>query len=91
VQVLSRAIKQHGIDIRCALPALDGMTFVLSTEDTPTLHPNNAPPTARSAWGLPVFSMCTTPQALDVPVPDFTFAEYPGTLQVGRCRQIYCG
>ena len=44
-------------------------------------YPNQQPgstvtPNDERKWALPVFSMCTTSKAFDVPVPDFTFVEY---------------
>ena len=86
MQGMKNALKRHQAEIVAAMPqSLTEMTLYINTLDHPVQHRRNGKAAAREKWALPIFSWCSTPSTFDVPVPDFTFQEYPKTLQVCHC------
>ena len=76
--LLKRAVRRHGPEIARELGSPGALTLFLQTEDYPNLLPMHAGgrATVMRKWALPVFSMCATADATDVPAPDFTWVEY---------------
>jgi hypothetical protein len=69
--VLAAAVASHGGALAAALRRRD-LAFVFNTEDFGMTWRGQ-----RSK--LPSFSMCTDPDHVDIPVPDFTYGCYPET------------
>ena len=76
--LLMRAVRRHGPEIARELGSPGALTLFLQTEDYPNLLPMHAGgrATVMRKWALPVFSMCATADATDVPAPDFTWVQY---------------
>eukprot|EP00798_Chlamydomonas_sp_ICE-L_P007769 gene7769-955_t len=70
IRVLERAVEKHNQELAQLMGNKGNMTFIFQTEDQPTTF-------AHLNYKLPLFSMCTEEGTIDLPVPDFTFDNYP--------------
>jgi len=76
--LLARAVRRHHANLANDLGSPGRLVVFLQTEDYPNLLPMHAGGRAdiMAMWALPLFSMCATEEATDVPVPDFTYVQY---------------
>ena len=76
--LLERAVGRYHAEVARELGRPSELTLFLQTEDYPNQLPMHASgrEDIMRKWVLPIFSMCSTDDSTDVPVPDFTYVRY---------------
>lgn len=71
LKLIRKAVEKHNAELARVLQGRE-LRLIMQTEDFPIVR-------KEWNWKLPAFSMCADPDNIDVPVPDFTFEDYPET------------
>ncbi|GAX76445.1 hypothetical protein CEUSTIGMA_g3890.t1 [Chlamydomonas eustigma] len=73
LKVLERAVRTHEKElVQLLKDKAEPLVFIVESEDFPIVFKHER-------WKLPAFAMCTDEAHIDIPVPDFTFEDYPET------------